>query len=111
MRGPTVRCDFSSLHLYSYLFSVQRKSLSSLEVTRTEEEVYKSMRYKTYLNPVMYGLNRTTRTKIVSFSRSFLTVNLNKQELDFPKVKLQTEICFFMLSFLCSFKAYLDFIL
>lgn len=39
------------------------------------------------LNPVMYRLNKATRTKIVSVSRSFLTVNLSKHELDFPKVK------------------------
>lgn len=54
-----------------------------------DEEAYKSIRYKTDLNPVMYGLNKATRTKIVPVSRSFLAVNLSKYELDFPKVKLQ----------------------
>lgn len=103
MGGPTLWCDFSSLHLLSSnIFSVQRISLSSLEATRIEEEVYKSIRYKTYLNPVMYGLSRTTRRKIISFSKSFLTVNLSKHELDFPKVELQTEICFSTLSFVPS---------
>lgn len=108
VRGPIVWRDFSSLQLLSsYTFSAQRISLSSSEVTGIEEEVYKSMRYKTYLYPVMYGLNRTTGTKIVSFSRSFLTVNLSKHGLDFPIVKLQTEICrclSFFFHIFCSFK-------
>lgn len=60
--------------------------LSSLEMIRIEEKVYKSMRYNTYLILVMYGLNKTARTKTASFSRSFLTVYPSKCELDFPKV-------------------------
>lgn len=66
----------------------------SLKGERIGKEFYKSLRCSSYHSSFIYGLNENIRTKIVSFSRSFLPVNLSKRELDFPMVRLQTETYF-----------------
>lgn len=87
--------------------TIQNKFSSKGE--RIGKEFYKSLRCSSYHSSLMYGLNENIRTKIVSFSRSFLPGNLSKRELDFPMVRLQTETDSFVLRKM--FKMDLDFFL
>lgn len=111
VRFSHVKCNCPALPEFGVIFQICTYLSAYSHYKPFTFRSDESARYNTHHNPVMYGLNRTVGTKSVSFSRSFPTVNLSKHELDFPMVKLQTEICFFTLLFFCSFKVHLDFII